>query len=1097
MGMVLARGEMLKVLQAKRVAQIRKYLAVADSYRPAYFRTHHVDLFALDENLDEDDEEEEEGGEGEEGGEEEEEEEEDEEGGLPPNTSKEEMLPMLFAAVHRGRVDGVMALINKRAKVGWQDEFGRTPLLVAAQRGHDKLVLALIQRDAELEDENDIGWTPLLMTCFHGQTRAMKCIMRRQCNVRHQDVEGMTALHLIAVSPLLNNVLLVPIEHKRVHAQSRKDRFLNHITMITKERKAKERAAQQRAARQALHGDDSEEDEEMVPVPDLPPIPPMPGQVQGVPGQLGPDGRPIQYGPDGKPMQAVQRIVLGPEGEAFIKLWKSNPNVFECVIYDELFKGAQKRSERLQVNARDKHMRTPLNYAAREGKVLLVSRLLHDQADINLPDDKGVAPLVQAIQTTKLEMVEALLDCKARINQADNMFRTPLHFALEKSNEVIVHKLLRAKADVNAYDATGRTPLHCAMAAGSTHLLLMLLECGPSLDAIADPGWNILIFAVRHLLLKPLAEVLNKEGDAMTTASQFKDRQGMTALHHAVEMQHTESVDILLKLRADPIARDCNGNTPLHVACERGNLDILQRIADQVETVDPRNHNGESPLHVAASRGNLAAVAYLAQENKQLVPADFGARDDLQRTVLMHACASGSLDLLNVLILNRSGDNRAFSFCYMQLNDYDVFGNSALSIAAREGHWVILPSLILAKASITCRDVDGWGPLHMCAAEGEAECARVLLECGAEVNVEDARGWTPLMHGVSYNHHDVCRILLEYFADPLHKNHDHRTALALAIDEDRIGKGLNLVQKKPLMNADQRRMMKKKDLEREEAERAKNRQFTLPFNESEQLVRKQIQELLTDYIGKEKEVKKRNSVESCAKELNGHFMLTILRCENLWIHGKLEDAMSTYCWVTYRDKKESNVQGYASSLCLQTRNPVWVDNLRLEFDSLDGHAFLAIFVMSVPGDPHLANLSHLDAAQDAQKAKKAHLHGAVKKTPLEMKLEAMKKAAIKKQKEEMLKLAAQQAADADTGARELSPTEKQWLVLKNYLQLLEQQSNIQLPMPAVPDQHCPVGVLLVNARTMRHAIRTKEPLQIERSLLCGHGRMSVGALLQR
>ena len=35
----------------------------------------------------------------------------------------------------------------------------------------------------------------------------------------------------------------------------------------------------------------------------------------------------------------------------------------------------------------------------------------------------------------------------------------------------------------------------------------------------------------------------------------------------------------------------------------------------------------------------------------------------------------------------------------------------------------------------------------------------------------------------------------------------------------------------------------------------------------------------------------------------------------------------------------------------------------------------AIFVMSVPGDPHLANLSHLDAAEDAHKAKKAHLHG--------------------------------------------------------------------------------------------------------------------------
>ena len=41
----------------------------------------------------------------------------------------------------------------------------------------------------------------------------------------------------------------------------------------------------------------------------------------------------------------------------------------------------------------------------------------------------------------------------------------------------------------------------------STHLLLMILEMTPSLDAVADPGWNILIFSVRYGLLKPLAEV--------------------------------------------------------------------------------------------------------------------------------------------------------------------------------------------------------------------------------------------------------------------------------------------------------------------------------------------------------------------------------------------------------------------------------------------------------------------------------------------------------------------------------------------------------------------------------------------------------------
>ena len=74
----------------------------------------------------------------------------------------------------------------------------------------------------------------------------------------------------------------------------------------------------------------------------------------------------------------------------------------------------------------------------------------------------------------------------------------------------------------------------------------------------------------------------------------------------------------------------------------------------------------------------------------------------------------------------------------------------------------------------------------------------------------------------------------------------------------------------------------------------------------------------------------------------------------------------------------------------------------------------------------------------------------MKKTPLEMKLEAMKKAAIKKQKEEMLKLAAQQAADADTGVP--------WVVLlrcpdvHSDLTKLMKLSPSQLFDPTRPDQ---------------------------------------------
>ena len=56
-----------------------------------------------------------------------------------------------------------------------------------------------------------------------------------------------------------------------------------------------------------------------------------------------------------------------------------------------------------------------------------------------------------------------------------------------------------------------------------------------------------------------------------------------------------------------------------------------------------------------------------------------------------------------------------------------------------------------------------------------------------------------------------------------------------------------------------------------------------------------------------------------------------------------------------------------------------------------------------------------------------------------------------------------------TEARELSPTEKQWLVLKNYLQLLEQQSNIQLPMPAVRRCSCRLQDVLPDTCVFQHS----------------------------
>lgn len=114
-----------------------------------------------------------------------------------------------------------------------------------------------------------------------------------------------------------------------------------------------------------------------------------------------------------------------------------------------------------------------------------------------------------------------------------------------------------------------------------------------------------------------------------------------------------------------------------------------------------------------------------------------------------------------------------------------------------------------------------------------------------------------------------------------------------------------------------------------------------------------------------------------------------------------------------------------------------------------------------------------------------------KKTPLELKLEAMRKAAAKRQREEQQKKMAQAAADAESGARQLSSGERQWLNLKNFLSIVEKNQGIELHSPAVPEHHIPVGFMYITAKQLRHAARTSYLIELERGLQCGQGRLHV------
>jgi FOG: Ankyrin repeat len=126
--------------------------------------------------------------------------------------------------------------------------------------------------------------------------------------------------------------------------------------------------------------------------------------------------------------------------------------------------------------------RTPLHYAADEGRLAVVATLLKHGAYIDARDVYGMTPLYLAVRNTHVDVVYYLLRKGADPNVQDGKWRmTPLHVAAYFGEVVVVKLLLRYGANPNAKDGEGKTPLHYAIEERNIDVAKVLLRHG------ADP----------------------------------------------------------------------------------------------------------------------------------------------------------------------------------------------------------------------------------------------------------------------------------------------------------------------------------------------------------------------------------------------------------------------------------------------------------------------------------------------------------------------------------------------------------------------------------------------------------------------------------
>lgn len=998
--------------------------------KPDYITDENFHLLNLDvappedEEEEEDDEEEEEEDEDAEDEDEEADQQRQDDKGKNAAIVKEEHEKMLEAA-RTGSYLYIRYLTGKaHIKVDYSDEDGRSALFFAAERGHTKILKLLLQLGATVDLKTGWGWSPLLATVFHGHVKAMDELILAQASIQTKDNTGLTAFHLAASSPKLYLIDFVPRGERKSRRQARRAAFAEQLNKnrIQKEEK------------KLLKGLGGRLTQRMTAI------------SQKISGDLeGPSKDNIHKG-YGRPTLMYEQNKEKDESGNPINFWKYFPNRMELIILDRLL-----QQPRPQIDARDNKLRTPLMYAARHGHDMTCSRLLHQMARVDAADKEGQTPLFHAVSTEQMRCTEMLLAVGSDVNHSDNLFQTPLHKAIGNKNEALTEMIIQAKADVNAFNAKGQTPIMLAMDAGSAKMFSVIIEQSPSLDCLDHRGWNVLIYACEYGMLKEMVPMLNQLGTDAVPILRWQDPQGRTALHHSVLNMNREFVQILLTIDHDVTIQDCNGNTPLHLVCEVGDLPILKMLLEDCDDADLRNNKGETPAMVCAHNGHLACFIRLFNA-KDLMPARANLVDNAGWTVLMHACCAGHLDMVNMILQNKEGGNRTLALLKVEVNQPSHDGLTALMIAAREGQWKLLASLVLAGANTAAKDRDGYTPLHWAGLEGETAVTSCLVQLKADPDAQDREGWTPLMHAATSGCDEVAQLLVDLDADLNVKNFGGQTALDVALE------GHYTLSAEIMMDG------------------LRDREINLGLP------------------------KMRREVPA-----EGHFMVAIEEASDLQLEG-VGDSLNPYCYIQFVSNKDSGVTACFTTCVLHETYPTWHESFRFDTEHLDPSGYLVVWVLTAPGTTSqevVDSSTHGISADEVQaRARELALMGKDKgkgkkgqnyADSMQKIFDNLMVKAGKVQRLESDKMKAQGADEMlQKGIKSIenSLQARRWLQVQNFQRSLAHQ--VAVPSPPVPLSHMPLGVVLVRFRHLREAVWSSTPLVLDRTLrLNSRGRLTI------
>ena len=707
--------------------------------------------------------------------------------GADPNTSGALGWGPLYLAAFNDGPAMIRDLVEAGADPGLLDDSGESPLHPAASYADPGTIGELVEAGADPNTANGDGETPLHQAVARGRADNVAALLRAGADVDAITLTGDTPLHLAAEQPDTTIVSALVEVGADLNARNNEGEIPLHSAWKHDNTVAVEHLVALGADMGALDGR---------------------GRIAG-------------------PGPSCDWIELGFFGDA------PDESILGCVEA-----GAP-------LDLRDSFGNLPLHRlgGAFSDVTALATALIEAGAEVNGRDDHGRTPLHAAAERDSEALASALLEGGAAVDARDTLGNTPLHEAAGRRGDAdaVIVLLAGAGAEVDARNDRGATPLHLAVESGNPAAAARLLALGADRDARSDAGSvadplscenmnTRVFFAMASADVVAGCLDVGADVNARTEGSDspfFRD-PGSTPLHLAAEWTRDPAViPMLLRARADLLARGPDDYTALHLAAQGGTPGTVRALIEAGAPVDvrasgPGYHIGWdwTPLHLAAARNpDPEVAAVLLAEG-----ADLQAPGDTRQTPL-HQAALNRNPAVALLLLEAGADVHARRSS----------GRTPLHEAARsnpnpevievlldagadpESPFASLPPLHEAARSnpgpevITAlieggadvnRVIGGpggsllqvsdlgirlalrgsWSPLRLAVGNNRNPAVvEALVRGGADLNSPGSRGWTALHAAASHNA-AVFPILLRLGADPAVLNDEGRTPMDYAVD---------------------------------------------------------------------------------------------------------------------------------------------------------------------------------------------------------------------------------------------------------------------------------------------------------------------------